>query len=252
MRILTARRTLLKMGLVAVALPGCFRAAIAAARPTAVVELFTSQGCSRCPPADALFAELADRDDLVALAYHIDYWDYLGWEDRLAAPENTERQNDYGEVLGTAVYTPQIVVNGHVDVVGADRAAVLDALQSTSESAKALNVDVRLSAGVQNIAIEIGEGEAQAAGAHVLLVYYSPRFTAEIRAGENKGKTVEYRNIVTAYQTVGVWHGKSLRLEFPKTEIKSRGGCCAVLVQSADKDGNPTAILGAAQLKAVS
>ncbi|WP_028033747.1 thioredoxin family protein [Chelativorans sp. J32] len=251
MRILTARRTLLKMGLAAVALPGCLRIAGAATRPIAVVELFTSQGCSRCPPADALFVELAERSNIVALAYHIDYWDYLGWEDSLAVPENTERQHAYGEVLGTGVYTPQIVVNGQKDVVGADRNAVLNAVQP-ADGAGGLAVDVALSTAGKNIAIEIGGGESAEAGAHVLLVYYRPSYTAEIRAGENKGKTVEYRNIVTGHQTVGVWHGKEMRLEFPKSEIKSRGGCCAVLVQSADEDGNPKAILGAAQMSAVS
>jgi len=252
MRILTARRTLLKMGLVAVALPHLFRTANAAARPAAVVELFTSQGCSRCPPADALFAELAERNDIIALSYHIDYWDYLGWDDQFATPENTDRQRAYGEVLGTGVYTPQIVVNGHIDVVGADRNALSQALRSSPGAGNALTVDVTSSSSNQNIAIEIGEGIAQAAGAHVILAYYRPRHTVEISAGENKGKTVEYRNIVTDFQTVGVWHGKPMRLEFPKTEIKSKGGCCAVLVQSTDEDGKPKAILGAAQVKTVS
>src|SRR5690606_34214945 len=133
-----------------------FRVARTAAKPIAVLELFTSQGCSRCPPADALFMELAKRSNIVTLAYHIDYWDYLGWEDGLAAPENTERQRAYGEVLGTGVYTPQLVVNGQLDIVGADRDAVLHTLQSATDGSGSLKVDVALSSAGKNVVIDIG------------------------------------------------------------------------------------------------
>ncbi|WEX09857.1 DUF1223 domain-containing protein [Chelativorans sp. AA-79] len=251
MRSLTARRTILKMGLVAVALPSCFRASRAADRPIAVVELFTSQGCSSCPRADALFSELADRSDLVALAYHVDYWDYLGWKDDLATPENTERQHGYGEVLGTSVYTPQIVINGRLDVTGTDRSAVLDALEAAASGAHTFSADVTLSATSQNVVIDIGKGPAQATGAHIILAAYRPHKSVEIRAGENRGKTIDYCNVVRSYQTIGVWHGKAVRLEFPKTEISSKGGGCAVLVQSVDGKGNPGPVLGAADIPSV-
>ena len=100
-----------------------------------MVELFTSQGCSSCPPADALFAELAAKEDLVALAYHVDYWDYLGWQDTLSRKENTERQYDYMRAFGSrSVYTPQAVINGRVHVNGASRGEVDGALARMARS----------------------------------------------------------------------------------------------------------------------
>src|SRR5690348_4653604 len=100
--------------------------AIAAPRPI-VVELFTSQGCSSCPPADALLNELAQRPDVVALGFHVDYWDYLGWKDPLSAPGSTQRQRDYARLLNQpTIYTPEMVIDGHLQLVGSDRTAVLD------------------------------------------------------------------------------------------------------------------------------
>src|SRR5688572_21576788 len=105
----------------------------AAADPKAVVELFTSQGCSSCTAADAYFAELAERPDMLALSYHVDYWDYLGWSDTFARPENTERQEAYAKTFGARrIYTPQIVVNGIAPVVGSNRAAVEAAIAQAS------------------------------------------------------------------------------------------------------------------------
>jgi len=206
-----------------------------------VVELFTSQGCSRCPPADALMVDLAKREDIVALSYHVDYWDYLGWKDRLAAPENTARQQAYGEALDNTVYTPQAIVNGRRNVVGSSRSELLEALESVE-----LSVDIGLSAVGQSLFIDIGGSKEQALTAHVILVNYEPRQVVRISGGENEGKTVDYRNIVTGFRTLAMWHGKPLRLELPKSEIDGTGEGCAVLLQ-VQQDGLPGPILGAAR-----
>lgn len=243
MPILATRRCLLKLGLLLVPMPPCARAQ---EKPAAVVELFTSQGCSSCPPADALFVELAERDDLVVLTYHVDYWDYLGWKDDLATPENTARQRAYGEVFENTVYTPQAVVNGQVNVVGSDRDTLYEALGRNSGK---LAVDVALSYPGRSIVIEIG-GAATPADAHVILAFYEPRKVISIRRGENSGRTIDYRNIVTSFQIIGMWHGETMRLELPKSEIARKGGHCAVLLQAVDAAGRPGRILGAARASA--
>lgn len=240
------RRNLLKLGLL-LALPLSFGAR-PSGRPVGVVELFTSQGCSRCPPADALFKELSERNDVVALAYHVNYWDYLGWKDDLATPENTDRQNAYGRVFNSTVYTPQAVVNGVRNIVGSDRDSLYAALDEARSGTEGLAVDISLSMTRSSVVVDIGGTPAESTGAYVILIYVRPRQTVEIRAGENKGKTIEYHNIVTGYQTVGMWHGKPMRLELPRPEIENKGGRCAVLVQMVDENGNPGRILGAAQI----
>ncbi len=125
-------------------------------RPRAVVELFTSQWCNSCPPADELFGELAGRDDLVALAYHVDYWDYLGWKDAFASPENTHRQQAYAEVFGGSVYTPQIVIDGSQHVVGSERANVETAVAAMLQQ-EALPVGVSISSTSTSLLIRIDE-----------------------------------------------------------------------------------------------
>ncbi|MCT7376451.1 DUF1223 domain-containing protein [Chelativorans salis] len=219
----------------------------AAERPAGVVELFTSQGCSSCPPADALLAELAERDDVVALAYHVDYWDYLGWKDEMATPENSARQRAYGETFDRSVYTPQVVVNGQRDIVGSHRKEIYAAIDKGSEGNAALPVDVDISSSNGSVFVNVGAAETAPADTHIVVVYYKPRRVVSIRGGENRGRSIEYRNIVTSFQTVGMWHGKAMRLELPKSEMVKKGGHCAVLLQSFDAEGRPGAILGAAR-----
>lgn len=223
-------------------------------RPRAVVELFTSQGCGSCPPADALLGELARDEAVVALAYHVDYWDYLGWKDALARPENTARQRAYAGSLGrSSVYTPQMVVNGRRDVNGAARARVIGALDAMAGGAEGLSVDVAIEDTGESLVIDIGalpQRRAPAArDAHVLLVDFVPEQAVAIRAGENRGRTVEYRNAVTGIRTIGMWDGAAMTIELPKAEIMREGGGCAVLVQIVT-DGAPGPILGASVMRA--
>ncbi|TPM35302.1 thioredoxin family protein [Mesorhizobium sp. B2-3-5] len=215
-------------------------------RPLGVVELFTSQGCSSCPPADAFFAELANKEDIVALAYHVDYWDYLGWKDTLSRKENTERQNDYMRAFGNrSVYTPQAVINGRIHVNGANRGEVNGALARMARVGEGIRVPVKVSRSGDRVIIDAGDAGAGPSDAHIVIVYFEPPQTIKIAQGENTGRKMTYWNAVTDIQTAGMWHGKAQRYELPLSEISKRGGC-AVLLQSVGKDGMPGPILGAA------
>ncbi|WP_421915537.1 DUF1223 domain-containing protein [Mesorhizobium sp.] len=215
-------------------------------KPLGVVELFTSQGCSSCPPADEFFAELAAKEDIVALAYHVEYWDYLGWQDTLSRKENTERQYDYMRAFGSrSVYTPQAVINGRVHVNGSSRSEVNGSLNRLEKAGEGMRVSVKVTRTSDRVMIDTGDAGAGPSDAHVIIVYFDPPQTIKIGKGENVGRKMTYWNSVTSIQTAGMWHGKAQRYELPMTEILKKGGC-AVLLQSVGKDGLPGPILGAA------
>jgi len=226
-------------------------AAEAGERQRGVVELFTSQGCSSCPPADENLAAFAQRDDVIALAYHVDYWDYLGWSDTLASPENTQRQRDYATALGQrSVYTPQAIVNGTAHRNGADKAAIERLLAETTT--KSMQVDVSIRKSADSIVIEAtrGTGDGGEVRANLILVFFDAKTLVKILRGENAGRTVVYWNAVTGFQAAGMWHGDDLRLEIPMSELRRKGtGGCAALLQSLGRDGAPGPIIGAAVLK---
>lgn len=220
-------------------------------RQRGVVELFTSQGCSSCPPADATLAAFAQRDDVIALAYHVDYWDYLGWSDTLASPENTQRQRDYATALGNrTVYTPQVIVNGMAHRNGADGPAIERLLAETTSQSMQVDVSIRESADSIVIEAKHGAGGADAVKANLLLVFFEAKTVVKILRGENAGRDVVYWNAVTGVQAAGMWHGEDLRLEIPMSEVRRKGtGGCAALLQTLGKDGAPGPIIGAAVLK---
>lgn len=212
-----------------------------------VVELFTSQGCNSCPKADAVLGDLARTDEtLVALSYHIDYWDYRGWRDTLATPDNTERQREYVKALDSrSIYTPQAVINGRAHVNGADKASVQRELSMTAAKPQ---VPVTIRRENDILAIEVG-GSDKPQTAKVVLVTYDAATPVKIERGENAGKTVVYWNSVRNTQTTGMWHGQKARFEIPISEVVKKGnGGCAVLIQAEGKDGGPGAILGSATL----
>ena len=215
-------------------------------KPRGVVELFTSQGCNSCPPADAVLAELAERGDVVALGYHVDYWDYLGWKDTLGSPENTERQRLYGKSFGKReVYTPQAVINGRVHVKGGKREAVAGALTELENRGEGLSVDINVTRSGESVMIDAAAAPGEKGDAHLVLVHFDPMKPVTIERGENKGQTIAYANPVTRVQTAGMWHGKAQRFELPRSEVNKKGGC-AILLQSVSKEGLPGPILGAA------
>lgn len=214
-------------------------------QPRAIVELFTSQGCSSCVAADAYFAELAGRTDVVALSFHVDYWDYLGWRDTLGDPAHTERQRDYAAAHGSRrVYTPQIVVNGAEDFVGSDRNAVDAAIAQSS-----LVVPVTIRHGDGTVEIEVAAWpKPHPIPATIRLALLTSEAKVAIARGENAGRTIEYYNVVRALRPVGMWDGGAVKITLPEHEIMPDGiDGCAIIVQE-DQPNGPGAIIGAAWL----
>lgn len=234
-----------------VLLTAAFLAAASAAdikRPLGVVEMFTSQSCASCPPADRSVEELADTDDVIVLAYHVDYWNYLGWTDTMSSAENTKRQYQYGKALGrSGVYTPQAVLNGRVQTIGKGASYLRQKLSGLAEEKRGLSVPVTASFDGDEVDINVGAGEGKA---DVLVVYFNSHQRVEIEKGENKGKVIDYRNIVTDIQTVGMWHGEPLSITLPSRVLEPRtSDGAAILLQEVDDNGNPKAILGATLLR---
>ncbi|HEV2300455.1 MAG TPA: DUF1223 domain-containing protein [Stellaceae bacterium] len=174
--------------------------ALAGERPV-LVELFTSQGCSSCPPADALLRQLAHRPDLLALAYHIDYWDRLGWKDPFSSPAATARQQRYARLLGLpTIYTPQIVVDGRFEAVGSDSDAVAAAIDKARQQPPARRVALAVADGRAHIEIGPGEGVKSAS---VVLVGFDRRHLTKVEAGENDGRELTDVDVVRGIARVG-------------------------------------------------
>jgi hypothetical protein len=254
-----ARRSL---AAVAAAAIGAMAAGSALAQPRAVVELFTSEGCSSCPPADKLLGQLAADPALVAISVHIDYWDYIGWKDTLADPRNTARQKAYAQARGDGrVYTPQAVVNGSLHALGSDRSAIEHAIaKSRKLGAMSLppillalagtRLDVKVPDAADPVVASAEAPSVPAAGeakaAEVWLCGLSRMVTVAIRRGENKGRDITYHNVMRRWTKLGDWNGKAHSWRVPLTALDGAGiDTAAVLVQAGRAD-KPKAILGAA------
>lgn len=200
--------------------------------PKAVIELFTSQGCYSCPPADAYLRELAKRDDVLALSMHVDYWNNLGWTDPYSRPEITQRQRAYVGMLGTSyVYTPQAVVSGHLQGVGSQRGTV-GALIDRAKADAGGGPEVALTpAGSNTLKASIGAAPSRG-NATVWLVAFDDEHTTQISAGENGGKTLAYANVVRDLRAVGRWNGDKTELTLDVADHVAEGyGNWAILVQ---------------------
>jgi hypothetical protein len=219
-----------------------------AAQPRAVIELFTSQGCSSCPPADKLLSELRDDSSLVTLSLPIDYWDYLGWKDTLAIPGHTLRQKAYSKARGDReVYTPQVVVNGVAQALGSDRAEIEKAVAQSRAKAKAPSVPIEVAVGDDQVTVTLANATAGAAtmGGEVWLCALSRSVTVGVGRGENRGRTLTYTNVVRRWVKLGTWAGKSETFTVPTDAIKSAGiDAVAVILQSGNPE-RPGAVLGA-------
>jgi hypothetical protein len=202
------------------------------ARPV-VVELFTSQGCSSCPPADAVLAEIVDRKDVLALGFHVDYWDRLGWRDPLSTPGATARQHDYASQFHrNEVYTPQIVIDGRSQLVGSHREAVLDGINQAAPETLA---PVDFQADRRGVTIGHGEGSGS-----VIAIRFVRNRATPVERGENAGHMAEDVNAVESLTKLSDWNGAPLSLPIERPDP---GHGLAVIVQAADGR-----ILGAAQL----
>ncbi len=182
-------------------------AAPALADSPVVVELFTSQGCSSCPPADELLGQLAERDGVIALALHVDYWDYIGWADTFASPAFTQRQHGYGYAANsTVVYTPQMVVGGVDRVIGNRPMEVANIVAAHSALPSPVTIEADATAEGWQVRATWA-GEAPAPEMVVQVVTYSPIEEVEITRGENAGLTMQYYNVVRSWQVVAEWSG---------------------------------------------
>ena len=174
--------------------------------PGVVVELFTSQGCVACPPADALMARLAERPGVIALALHVDIWDYLGWRDRFAQPAFTQRQKDYARAEGArSIYTPQMIVAGSYRVQGSRGMDLADRLQL--EAARPHRVQLELHRNGSMLEVRASADPPLERSVTVDLIRYTPKATVDIVSGENAGRTMAYHNIVTLWEQLGLWDG---------------------------------------------
>jgi len=239
------RCRLISASLIAVfVLGGC--ASASASGPRALLELFTSQGCSSCPPADKLLGELAADPSLVAMSVPIDYWDYLGWKDTLAEPAHSARQRAYAHARGDRqVYTPQIVVNGATHVVGSDHSAIERAIVQTDRNPAVMSVPVLLSLGGHSLDVKIAGGKEHTGG-EVWLCPLAKSVPVAIGRGENRGRTVTYHNVVRHWLKLGDFDGADLTWSVPISElVADESDVAAVFVQQGTRE-KPGVILGAA------
>jgi hypothetical protein len=212
--------------------------------PPTVIELFTSQGCNSCPPADRLLGKLSQRDDVLALTFNVDYWDYLGWKDTLASPANTERQQNYARALSSRrMYTPQMVIGGHLDAIGSDVPGVKRAIDQDRDRNDP-KLDVHFTAKDNMTLVQI-IGAAYANKATIWLVRYSREVAVKIRRGENAGNELTYHNVVKDYKSLGLWRGHAMEIALDTKALGDGADACAIIVQL---DGHGP-IVGAKRMK---
>jgi hypothetical protein len=211
------------------------------AEPVVVVELYTSQGCSSCPPADEFLAMLASDPRILPLALHVDYWDYIGWEDKFAQPKFTERQKAYAHAIGSrTIYTPQLIIGGADRIEGFAPEETAEQLRRHLEHGTPVQLTVTRQGDMLVIRAEANPPLTEPV--RVQLVRYTPEETVTIERGENAGKTITYRNIVTSWELVEDWGGQS-PFEVTTPYVGDEPG--AVILQA---DG-PAAILAAARVE---
>jgi len=225
-----------------------------AGEPRAVIELFTSQGCSSCPPADKLLAELSRDPTLIAMSLPVDYWDYLGWKDTLALHGHSNRERAYADARGDReVYTPQVVVNGIVPVLGSDKAAIEEAIADTRKKAAPLTLPVVLSIADGKVSVNVAAANDAHSSAEVWLCPITGKAKVAIERGENRGHTLIYTNVVRRWVKLGVWNGKAETFSVPVASLSDADFSLsdidrvAVVVQSGVA-AHPGLMLGAAMV----
>lgn len=216
--------------------------------PRAVIELFTSQGCSDCPAADALLKHYLENENVLGLTLPVDYWDYLGWNDTLAVPRNADRQRAYAQRLGTGtVYTPQAIVNGAAEVLGSSKSEIERAINATETALASSRVPLHFWHYGAAIIIETGSAprDAEPKESTIWLAVVQKTVTVTVKSGENKGKTLTYYNVVRELTPVGLWNGRPATIRLARAAImRPESEDLIVLIQ--EPDSGP--IIGAARL----
>ena len=211
-----------------------------------VIELFTSQGCSSCPPADKLVSELAQKPDLVVLSFPVDYWDYLGWRDTLASPAFTARQKGYGKARGDRqVYTPQAVVNGCSHAIGSEWSAISAA--AAGGDATALSVSVSAENAADGLKVSVGAATSSASSGAVWFVPVIHSRMVAIGRGENTGRSITYTNVARGVFKLGEWTGAAQSFDVPADKLHVDGSDGYVILLQGGSEKYPGVILGAAQ-----
>jgi len=219
----------------------------AAAAPRAVLELFTSQGCSSCPPADKVLGEFAKDPSIIALSLPINIWDYLGWKDTLALPGHAARQRGYAKMRGDRqVYTPQVVVNGDVHVLGSDRAAIEQAIAQTGHNAAIMSVPVLLSTAQGDLTVTVKAVPGEQAHGEVWLCPVATAVAVAIGRGENGGLTITYHNVVRGWRKLGDFAGTDSTWRVPLSDIEHHSADGAAVVVQEGTRAEPGIVLGAA------
>ena len=188
----------------------------------AVIELFTSQGCSSCPPADKLLQHYVNSKDVMALSLPVDYWDYIGWKDTLASPKNAQRQRSYVTSFNNGpMYTPQMVVNGQVEALGSSRRQIDNAIDSTAPGFAERRIPVHSWHNNNTIIIKVGAASTDVPikQATIWLAQIQKAANVDIKAGENRGKALTYYNVVREMTPVGAWNGKAMTIRLSRQSI---------------------------------
>jgi hypothetical protein len=230
----------------AVSFAGTIASAFEIKKASGVVEVFTSQGCYSCPPADKIVGDFAKTNNVLALSWHVDYWDYLGWKDSLASKENTKRQYHYAQTLGERqVYTPQAIINGRMHTVGSNLKKINTALSRFESSNQGMTVPIEANVNNASLKIEV-EYSKEADNATLYMVFFNKRHDVKIKRGENGGKTLSYHNVVHKSQALGMVKEDGFSMEYPIAEMKNQGyDGSALILQQSDPAGGPSTILGA-------
>ncbi len=219
--------------------------AAAADQLKAVVELFTSQGCSSCPAADNILADYAKQKDVLALSFHVDYWNYLGWKDTFSRSEFTDRQKRYAASFRRrGVYTPQAVVNGRDHAVGSRRRDIEALIDGYAGDGKSMAISVNTKRDREKIRVTTN---AESGDATLWVVYFDKKRSVKIERGENRGRTITYHNVVRDVSMLGMMKQGKIDVTLPLEEMKRQGfEACAIILQQTTAIGTPGSILGAA------
>jgi hypothetical protein len=219
------------------------------AEPRAVIELFTSQGCSSCPPADRLIGEYAHDRSVIALSLAVDYWDYLGWKDTLALAGHTKRQRAYANTRGDReVYTPQAVINGSLHALGSDKAAIEKAIKKSREHMGALALDITMALTDDKVTVSVPASEHDKGPAEVWLCSLTRSVSVAIGRGENNGRTITYSNVARRWVKLGDWTGNAETFSVPLKDLQNGMIDSAAVVIQKGVASAPKTMLGAAQI----